>query len=115
CVAVLSEIFRAQPMSYWVETIAAAGVPCGPINRVSDVVEDSQVLARNMITSVDHPKVPDLRVPYSPLKLAETPASIRRPPPLLGQHNAEVLAELGYTAEEIAALRDNGVIGAEPV
>jgi crotonobetainyl-CoA:carnitine CoA-transferase CaiB-like acyl-CoA transferase len=115
CVAILSEIFRAQPMSHWVEVVTAAGVPCGPINRVSDVVADPQVLARNMIATVDHPKVPDLRVPYSPLKLSETPPGIRRPPPLLGQHNAEVLAELGYTMEEIAALRDQGVIGAEPV
>ena len=115
CVATLSDIFRAQPMSHWVEVVTAAGVPCGPINRVSDVVADPQVLARNMIATVDHPKVPGLRVPYSPLKLAETPPGIRRPPPLLGQHNAEVLAEMGYTPDQVQVLRDKGVIGAEPV
>jgi crotonobetainyl-CoA:carnitine CoA-transferase CaiB-like acyl-CoA transferase len=91
--------------------ISQAGVPCGPINRVADVVNDPQVLAREMIAAVPHPKVPELRMPYSPLKLTETPASIRRPPPLLGQHNQEVLTELGYTPQQIADLRQKGVIG----
>jgi crotonobetainyl-CoA:carnitine CoA-transferase CaiB-like acyl-CoA transferase len=108
---VLSEIFRARTVAEWVEIISSAGVPCGPINRVSDVVNDPQVLARNMIAEMSHPNVPDLKVPNSPLKLAETPSAIRRPPPLLGQHNEEVLSELGYTPEGVAALREKGVIG----
>jgi crotonobetainyl-CoA:carnitine CoA-transferase CaiB-like acyl-CoA transferase len=112
CVEILSGVFRTQPMAHWVEVIAGAGVPCGPINCVSQVVADPQVLARHMIASMAHPNVPDLRVPGSPLKLAETPPGIRLPPPLLGQHNAEVLAELGYTPEQIGALRDKGVVGA---
>ncbi|MSQ06008.1 MAG: CoA transferase [Dehalococcoidia bacterium] len=112
CVDILSVIFRTQPMAHWVEVVAAAGVPCGPINRVSDVVADPQVLARNMIASMAHPNVPELRVPYSPLKLSETPPGIRLPPPLLGQHTAEVLEELGYTPTKIGALRKKGVIGA---
>src|SRR5438093_1414438 len=61
CVATLSEIFRAQPMVAWVDLISQAGVPCGPINRVSDVVNDPQVLAREMIAAVPHPTVPELR------------------------------------------------------
>jgi crotonobetainyl-CoA:carnitine CoA-transferase CaiB-like acyl-CoA transferase len=69
------------------------------------------VLAREMIAAVPHPTVPDLRMPNSPLKLTETPPSIRRPPPLLGQHNQDVLAELGYSPQQIAALRQKGVIG----
>jgi crotonobetainyl-CoA:carnitine CoA-transferase CaiB-like acyl-CoA transferase len=111
CVETLSAIFRARPMAVWVDMISQAGVPCGPINRVADVVNDPQVLAREMIAAVPHPKVPELRMPYSPLKLTETPPSIRRPPPLLGQHNQEVLAELGYTPQQIADLRQKGVIG----
>ena len=111
CVELLSEIFRTKPVAAWVEKIEAAGVPCGPINRVSDVVNDPQVLARNMVLSMPHPNVPDLRVPNSPLKLTETPPSVRRPPPLLGQHNEEILAELGYTPEQMRRLREKGVIG----
>lgn len=111
CVDALSEIFRARTVAEWVEVISGAGVPCGPINRVSDVVTNPQVLARNMIADVPHPNVPDLKVPNSPLKLAETPSAIRRPPPLLGQHNEEVLTELGYPPERVADLKKKGVIG----
>ena len=66
-----------------------------------------------LFRSVDmpHPNVPDLRVPNSPLKLEATPSSIRRPPPLLGEHNEELLAEQGYDAAKISELRDKGVIG----
>ncbi len=112
CVGILAEAFRHKPTGHWVKVITDAGVPCGPINRVSDVVNNPQVLARNMIAAMDHPNVPGLKTPNSPLKLTESPASIRRPPPLLGQHNDEVLAEQGYTPEQVAGLRERGVIGA---
>ena len=64
-----------------------------------------------MIAEMEHPNVPDLKVPNSPLKLADSPASLRRPPPLLGQHNGEVLAEQGYSAAQIADWQARGVIG----
>jgi crotonobetainyl-CoA:carnitine CoA-transferase CaiB-like acyl-CoA transferase len=64
-----------------------------------------------MLVSIPHPNVPDLRVAGSPLKLTETPPRVRRHPPLLGQHNEEVLTELGYDAQGIARLRETGVIG----
>ena len=111
CVETLNAMFKTRTMREWVEIIEEAGVPCGPINRVDDVVNDPQVNARNMIADLVHPNVPDLRIPNSPLKLAETPASIRRPSPLLGQHNEEVLGELGYSAEAIRGLQERGVIG----
>lgn len=111
CVELLGRIFRTRTVAEWVETIERAGVPCGPINRVDDVVNDPQVQARNMIAELSHPNVPALRIPNSPLKLAETPPDIKRPPPLLGQHNDEILAELGYEPGAIAMLRNRGVIG----
>ena len=111
CVDVLSEIFQTATVAHWVDVISEAGVPCGPINRVPQVIEDAQVNARNMIVDMPHPRVPDLKVPGSPLKLAETPPSIRRPPPMLGQHNEEILAEFGYDGEKIERLREKGVIG----
>ena len=111
CVELLSGIFRTRTVAEWVEVIERAGVPCGPINRVDDVVNNPQVQARNMIAQLTHPNVPDLKIPNSPLKLAETPPDLRRPPPLLGQHNEEILAELGYETEAIAELQRKGVIG----
>jgi len=68
-------------------------------------------LARNMIAEVDHPKVPNLKFPGSPLKLTDSPATIRRVPPMLGEHNEEVLGEVGYSPEQIADLKERGVIG----
>ena len=111
CVAALGDIFRQKSVAEWVDIIEACGVPCGPINAVDDVVKDAQVNARNMIAEVAHPNVPNLRFPNSPLKLGETPPEIHRPPPLLGQHNDEVLGELGFSAEAIDGLRARGVIG----
>jgi crotonobetainyl-CoA:carnitine CoA-transferase CaiB-like acyl-CoA transferase len=111
CVEALSNIFRTKTMAEWVKVISEAGVPCGPINRVSDVVNDPQVLARSMIVNVPHPNVPDLRMPGCPMKLNDTPPSIRYPPPLLGEHNGEVLTELGYSSHQIAELQRKGVIG----
>ena len=111
CVDLLMDIFRTNTTAHWVALITAAGVPCGPINRVSEVVSNPQVLARDMIAEIEHPNVPDLKFPNSPLKLTASPAAVRRPPPLLGQHNAEVLAENGYTPAQIEELRQRGVIG----
>ena len=108
CVEIFSRMFQTDTVAHWVELISAAGVPCGPINRVSDVVNDPQVRARNMIADMPHPDVPDLRVPASPIKLNETPAEIRRPPPGLGQDNDEILSELGFDPDNISDLRRRG-------
>ena len=112
CVGGLSEIFAKEPTEYWVKLITGAGIPCGPINKVSDVVNSPQVQARGMVVEVPHPEVPNLRIPNSPLKLTATPPTIRRYPPLLGEHNDEILAAAGYDASQISQLRERGVIGA---
>ncbi len=109
-VSILSDHFQTRTTSEWVETIGNAGVPCGPINRISDVVTDPQVLSRDMMLSIPHPQVPDLKVPGSPLKLADTPPTVRHYPPSLGEHNEEVLTEMGYGKEVVVRFKDEGVI-----
>ena len=66
-------------MTHWVSVIDEAGVPVGPINKTSDVVADEQVNARNMFLEINHPRVPELRVPNSPLKLTGTPGETAPP------------------------------------
>lgn len=87
-----------------------AGVPCGPIQTIEQVLTDPQVLAREMMVSIPHPNVPDLKVPAFPVKFSETPAVVQSPPPLLGQHTDEVLEMLGYSEEARQQLKEANVI-----
>jgi crotonobetainyl-CoA:carnitine CoA-transferase CaiB-like acyl-CoA transferase len=95
----------------WIAKLRAAGVPCGRINSVTEALADEQTQARDMIETVAHPTIGDLRLTGMPYKFSATPASVRRPPPLLGEHTDEILRdELGFDAAAIAALRREGVI-----
>jgi formyl-CoA transferase/CoA:oxalate CoA-transferase len=71
---------------------------------------DPQTTAREMVQHVPHPLIPDLRLLGLPIKLGDTPGDIRMPPPLLGQHTEEVLADLGYSVAEMSALRERKAI-----
>jgi crotonobetainyl-CoA:carnitine CoA-transferase CaiB-like acyl-CoA transferase len=79
----------------------AAGVPCGPINSIADMAADPQALAREMIVELDHPGAGRTRALGLPVKLSATPGGVRRPAPTFGQHTREVLAEFGFSADEI--------------
>ena len=89
-------------------------MPCGPINDLNDVFADPQVQARNMTVNVPHPLNNALQLVASPIKLSATPVQLRMPPPLLGQHTDEVLAQIGLNAKAIESLRAAGVIGPMP-
>lgn len=94
----------------WVIKLQAAGVPSGLINTVAQALDDPHTAARQMVETVRHPTIGDLQMVGIPFKFSDTPASVRRPPPLLGEHTEEVLAGLGLTAEEISAMRREKVI-----
>ena len=74
------------------------------------VFSDPQVRAVEMVTTVQHPRIGELKVIRTPLGFSETPPSIRRPPPLVGDHNQEILRELGYDDDAIATMEEEGVL-----
>jgi crotonobetainyl-CoA:carnitine CoA-transferase CaiB-like acyl-CoA transferase len=88
----------------------AAGVPCSPVNTLDTVLNLPQVLAREMVVETPRDDIPDLRLPGIAVKLTDTPGSVRLPPPSLGQHTDEVLSALGYDGDQIAAMRETGVV-----
>jgi crotonobetainyl-CoA:carnitine CoA-transferase CaiB-like acyl-CoA transferase len=90
----------------WYELLDREGIPCGLIKDVAEVCTDPQVLARDMVVQLNHPTAGTIRVNGVPIKLSTTPGEVTDPPPLLGQQTDMILAEiLGYTANQIAELR----------
>jgi formyl-CoA transferase/CoA:oxalate CoA-transferase len=106
----LERALKQRARADWVSRLAQAGVPCGSVREISEVLADPQLAARHMIAELQHPTVGATRVIASPVKLSDTPASVRTPPPTLGQHTAAVLQELGYDRAAIDGLKNAGVI-----
>jgi crotonobetainyl-CoA:carnitine CoA-transferase CaiB-like acyl-CoA transferase len=106
----VAESLRARPSADWIREFDAAGVPVGPVNKIGDMLSDPQVHAREMVTEVDHPRAGRVKTLGTPIKFSATPGAITRHAPLLGEHTNEVLEDLGYSAVEIAGLRDDGAV-----
>jgi crotonobetainyl-CoA:carnitine CoA-transferase CaiB-like acyl-CoA transferase len=104
-VPLLAAFMKTRTRADWLSALEAAKVPCGPINDLADVFADPQVLAREMTVEMPHPLSGSVRLVASPMKFSATPVQYRRPPPLLGEHTAQILAEFGLTEAEITALR----------
>ncbi|MFM2055640.1 MAG: hypothetical protein RLY71_25 [Pseudomonadota bacterium] len=99
-VPLLDSMMAERTDDHWIQALERAGVPCGPINDMAGVFRDPQVIAREMRLELPHPTAGTVMVPASPIKLSHTPVSYRRPPPLLGQHTREVLAELASLSDQ---------------
>ena len=113
--AYMAELLQSMPVSVAHDAtvkpaLDAADVPAGPVRTLDAAFADPGVAAREMVVAVDHPTIGEVRLPGIPYKLSATPGSVRRAPPLLGEHTDEVLGELGFAADEVATLRDGGAI-----
>lgn len=104
------EALLARPAAEWIEKLQAADIPSGPIRNVSEALADPQVGARGMIVALEHPLLGVIRSLATPVHMGDTPLTYRRYPPGLGEHTAEVLAEIGYGAAEIEQLRNEGMV-----
>ena len=86
-------------------------MPCGPVNNMERLFNDPQIKHRNMIAEVPHPTIGTLKLCGVPIKYSETPATIQRHPPLVGEHTDEILEQvLGYSSEDVKGLRDQGAV-----
>ena len=109
-IVALEAVLATRTRADWTARFHAASVPCGSVRDVAEVLADPHLHAREMVGTLEHPTVGPLRVMGTPIKLSETPGSLRTPPPTLGQHTAAVLEELGYDREMIASLKAAGAI-----
>jgi len=106
----LDEIFATKTRAEWLKIFAEYDFHCAPIQRTSEVVNDPQAIANDYITEFDHPAYGREKVIGLPYKFTETPASVSRPCPELGQHTEEILLELGYSWDDITRLKQGAVI-----
>jgi crotonobetainyl-CoA:carnitine CoA-transferase CaiB-like acyl-CoA transferase len=107
---ILEKRFAEKPRAEWLQVLAAHDIPAGPVKTVQEFMDDPAVRHHDMMHEYDHPEVGRLRVMGQPLVFADTPARDPGPPPTLGQHTDQVLAEVGYDAAAIADLRARKVV-----
>ncbi len=110
-IGILGEIFAGRDTVTWLGLLNEAGVPCAPVQTVDQVFKAPQVLHRNMLAKIKHTTAGTVSMAGIPVKFSVTPASIRIPPPLLGEHTGEVLTSwIGIGSEELGELQRKSVI-----
>jgi crotonobetainyl-CoA:carnitine CoA-transferase CaiB-like acyl-CoA transferase len=108
---VLAGILAGRTRAEWVEALRGAGVPCGSVRDVGEVLADPHLDVREMIQTVEHAVAGTVRVTGVPIKLSDTPGSVRTPPPLLGEHTREILTrDAGLSPAVVDELVASGVV-----
>ncbi len=107
---ILNDHLRHETSEVWLDRMERAGLPAGPVLDILQMQADPQAHARDMIVEVDHPVAGQVKTLGHPVKFSETPASIRRAAPTLGQHSREVLHEAGYAADQITTMIASGAV-----
>jgi formyl-CoA transferase len=110
-IALLSALFVQRDNDTWFRLLTEAEVPCAPVQTIDQVFQAPQVLHRDMLMEVDHPTAGRVRMAGIPVKFSVTQASVRRPPPLLGEHSENVLKNwLGMSADAIDELKKEKIL-----
>lgn len=109
--ALVTGALKGKGKAEWVETLNAGQVSCGGINEMADLEKDPQVLARELIVTQEHPKSGTIRSAASPMRFSESPVTYRLAPPMLGEHNTQILSSwLGMDEQQVKALQEQGAI-----
>ena len=106
----IEKVFKTAPTAHWVTKLDAAAVPGGPVYTYEQTLADPHVVARNMVTEIDHPQIGRMKNMGSPVKTSVPLTKPRTAAPWLGQHSDSVLKTLGYKEAEIEAMHAQGVI-----
>ena len=106
----LGPVLTGRTRQEWIETLTAAGVPCGAVRSVPEALSDPQLVARRMIEAVEHATLNSVKVLSTPIKLSDTPGAVRTAPPVLGQHTGQILGELGFPPQVVEDLRARNVV-----
>ena len=107
---VLQPYFRRRTSADWLSQFEKTGLPAGPIYNMKEVLENEQTRARNMLTEVPHQTLGKTKTLGAPVKFSHTPAEVRRGAPVLGQHTREILAEIGFSLDEIERMDKEGTV-----
>ncbi|MFC1916882.1 CaiB/BaiF CoA transferase family protein [Chloroflexota bacterium] len=108
---ILTEAMKTKTTQQWLQELSELGLPCGPVNAIDKAATEPQVIAREMIVEVPHPRIGKVKVINSPIKLSRTPCEVDRPSPDLGEHTQDILTKLlQMTQGELLDLKNSGVI-----
>ncbi len=102
--------FRRKSTADWLRLLEGAGVPAGPVYSIAEMHAHEQTIARDMVPTVNHPTAGPVQTIGLPVKFSETPGGVKAPAPLFGQHSREILADAGFSTEDIEALIRDGVV-----
>jgi crotonobetainyl-CoA:carnitine CoA-transferase CaiB-like acyl-CoA transferase len=106
----LEPVLASRPAPEWLEVLGGRGLWCAPVQDFADLENDPQVAHAGLIQTVPHPDGGEVRVVGMPVHFGATPGAIRTGPPAVGQHTDEVLGQLGYSADQLRALHEEGVV-----
>ena len=108
--SMIQNILKTNTSAFWLEQLEAEGVPCTPVLTRSQMVNHPQVVESRIVVDAVHPQAGKLRQARGAARFSDTPTTIRRAAPALGEHGEELLSELGFSGDEITALRSNAVL-----